>query len=231
MRPACIGAIHQIDQIKNTQIPRLHVQHMLACILVCVCVYKFGTWSFIASMVTRKIWLKQCHRNNLLPYFFPAFNLLFSFGIHRVRCWMIRFGIVCAWIVCTRICKCARSLSGISAFQRFRRFHFMYMQSTNLQFTISMFDVWCFISHRFNHIEFVSIWLFDILFERVCGIRFLDRSFNRQKIFFSGEFSEFGHSFTRLRSRFAFMILPYTCTHCVFMAVCFGLAWLGLAYT
>lgn len=72
---------------------------------------------------------------------------------------MIRFSFVCAWIVCTRICK-----RGLSAYGR--RFLFMYVQ-----FKIYNFHTWCFISHRFNHIEFVSIWLFDILFERVCGIR------------------------------------------------------------
>lgn len=40
-------------------------------------------------MVTREIWLKQCHWNNLLSYFFPH-SIYCLVSESSVRCWMIQ---------------------------------------------------------------------------------------------------------------------------------------------
>lgn len=202
----------------------------MCVVRVCVRVYKFGTWSFIASMVTRKIWLKQCHRNNLLPYFFPH-SIYCLVSESSGWCWMIRFNFVCAWIVCTRIWQ-MRAHSGI---QRLRRFLFMYVQFTNLQFPCVMLYFAQIQSYRirFDLIVWHIVWTSMRHSLSVPVLRSSLHSSNIQQISFLGVFPIWVFSLSCLRIRFA--CISFICSWLCRIRAHFVLMvdyayWLGSAY-
>lgn len=114
-------------------------------------------------LVTWKIWLRQCHQNNL-SFFSSFFSLSLSFFWFYCLVWMLSFHLV----VC------------LTWFPRFRNQEFRLESDcfshtqthTDFDAYISLFNLFL-CSHSAvcqSRIGFVSIWLFDILFERKCGI-------------------------------------------------------------
>lgn len=172
--------------------------------------------------------------------FFPTFHLLFSFGIQCLvldDLFQLR---VCSNRLHKDLQMWARSaFSGSDGF--FLRT--CNSQIYNLQFPCAML----YFAQRFNHIEFVSIWLFDILFERVCGIRSRCRvQIIRSLVKYTTNFSSRSFHHLAMRSVVLEFVSLVVCisfirswfcrlrAHFVFIVgyvFWFGLAWLGLCQT